>query len=68
MRKTGHCDFQNQPLGPETGQYRQYRKEHIANEEQIMYSAPIAIRQEPTALGGAALPYPSNPGHKEHGT
>jgi hypothetical protein len=52
------------------GQYPPGQKEHIANEEQIVYSAVIAI-----AKGGAVgvpiwasvvgLP---NPGHKEHET
>ena len=38
-------------------------KEHIANEEQIVYSGFIAIRQGVT---GRRLPRLPNPGHKEH--
>jgi hypothetical protein len=35
--------IQNQPLGSETGQYLAPAKEHIANIEQIVYSAALAL-------------------------
>jgi hypothetical protein len=61
--KSGHLVFQNEPLGVKTGQYPHPRKEHIANIEQIVYSAVLALPGRGRFVAG--LP---NPGHKEHGS
>jgi hypothetical protein len=61
--KTGQRRFQNQPIGSETGQYPHPRKEHIANIEQIVYGADLALPGRGRFVAG--LP---NPGHKEHGS
>jgi len=47
----------------ERGQYPHPRKEHIANIEQIVYSAVLALPGRGRFVAG-----PPNPGHKEHGS
>jgi hypothetical protein len=37
--KTGHCTFQNRPLGVKTGQHR-LRQKNICEREQIVYNGP----------------------------
>lgn len=50
------------------GQYPRPPQEHIANGEQIVYSASIAWNQrDRRGRAGATLPRLPNPGHKEHG-
>jgi hypothetical protein len=43
IRKSGHCAFQNRPLGVETGPAPTAKKEHIANKEQTVYIASLAV-------------------------
>jgi hypothetical protein len=46
----------------ERGQYPHPRKEHIANREQIVYSAVLALPGRGRFVAGLPIP-----GHKEHG-
>jgi hypothetical protein len=41
-------------------------KEHIANEEQIMYIAAVALPHPLCGPAAAFVAGPQNPGHKEH--
>jgi hypothetical protein len=48
--KLGHHENQNRPLGLKTGQYHRFKKEHIANKEQMEYipligTCPIPVRR-----------------------
>jgi hypothetical protein len=64
--KTGHYEDQNRPIGLETGQYPKFLLEHIANIEQIVYSAALAKSQRAMGVcrrvrfGRVGLKWPLN--------
>jgi len=65
MTKTGHCDFQNQPLGSETGQHRLADPANRALGSKPSQRAGTLIKQKRRGLASPTLQLSTGSGKEE---